>query len=185
MAEELGNMKLRSRLIILLFSLLLIGLGGVVAALALGWRLPLDQLMYALNILEGRWLLGLVGTILVLIGLLVFFDGLKPAPSTEGVIQELQLGRVVTTNQALESVVHKAVRQIRGVREVKPLIRVDTAGLTVLLRVVLSPEVKVPEIAQQIQESVRAQIRETIGAEVLEVRIKVDNIGFDPVARVE
>jgi len=95
------------------------------------------------------------------------------------------LGRVVTTVQALESVVHRAVRQVRGVREVKPLIRVEAAGLIVVVRVVLSPEVKVPEIAEQIQQNVKTQINDTIGTEVVEVRVKVDNIGYDAAARVE
>jgi uncharacterized alkaline shock family protein YloU len=101
------------------------------------------------------------------------------------VVRELKLGRVVTTVQALESVVHKAVRQVRGVREVKPLIRIDGAGLTVILNIVLSSDVKVSEIAEQIQENVKNQVNETVGVEVLEVRVKIDNIGYDATARVE
>jgi uncharacterized alkaline shock family protein YloU len=111
---------------------------------------------------------------------------MKSAPTTtEGVTQELKLGRVITTVQALESVVHKAVRQVRGVREVKPVIRIDTAGLVIILNLVLVPEVKISEIAEQIQENVKNQINQTVGIEVLEVRIRVENIGYDANARVE
>ena len=178
-------MKVKVRLVVSLFALLLIGLGGVTLAIALGWMVPIDQFMAALEQVQGRWLVGLVGAILILLGLVFFFDNLKSGPAPAGVIQELKLGRVVTTVGALESVVHKAVRQVRGVREVKPLIQVGAAGLIVTLRVVLSPDVKVKEIAEQIQENVKVQVNETVGTEVLEVRVKVDNIGYNTAARVE
>jgi uncharacterized alkaline shock family protein YloU len=185
MAEELWRMKLKAKLVLLLFSLLLFGLGVLVLGLALGWSLPLDQLVTTLNQVRGRWLVGLSGAILIFLGLVLFFDNMKASPAPEGVVRELKLGRVVTTVQALESVVHKAVRQVRGVREVKPLIRIDGAGLTVILNIVLSSDVKVSEIAEQIQENVKNQVNETVGVEVLEVRVKIDNIGYDATARVE
>ncbi|NLC06909.1 MAG: alkaline shock response membrane anchor protein AmaP [Syntrophomonadaceae bacterium] len=178
-------MKVKARLLVSLLSLLLTGLGVLAIAISLGWMVPIDQLLSVLNQTQGKWLVGLVGAVLLLLGLILFFDSFKTAPVPQGVIRELKLGRVVTTVQALESVVHRAVRQVRGVREVKPLIRVEAAGLIVVVRVVLSPEVKVPEIAEQIQQNVKTQINDTIGTEVVEVRVKVDNIGYDAAARVE
>jgi len=178
-------MKLKAKVGLLLFALFLMGLGIVFLGLALGWRLPIDQLLATLSQVKGRWLVGLSGAILIFLGIVVFFDNLKSASTPEGVIQELKLGRVVTTVQALESVVHKAVRQVRGVKEVKPIIRVDAAGLTVILNLVLVPDMKVSEIAQQVQENVKNQVSEIVGVEVLEVRIRVDNIGYDLNARVE
>ena len=178
-------MKVKARLLVSLLSLLLTGLGVLAIAISLGWMVPIDQLLSVLNQTQGKWLVGLVGVVLLLLGLILFFDNFRTAPVPQGVIRELKLGRVVTTVQALESVVHRAVRQVRGVRKVKPLIRVEAAGLIVVVRVVLSPEVKVPEIAEQIQQNVKTQINDTIGTEVVEVRVKVDNIGYDAAARVE
>jgi len=186
MAEELGKMKFLAKFELFLFSLLLLGIGILLLGFALGWMLPLDQLIATLRQAQGKWLIGLAGAVLVFLGLISFFDNLKSAPTTtEGVTQELKLGRVITTVQALESVVHKAVRQVRGVREVKPVIRVDAAGLVIILNLVLAPEVKISEIAEQIQENVKNQINQIVGIEVLEVRIRVENIGYDANARVE
>ena len=178
-------MKVKTRLLVSFLALLLIGLGLVALAISLGWMVPIEQLLNVLNQVQGRWLVGLAGAVLLLFGLILFFDNFRAAPVPQGVIRELKLGRVVTTVQALESVVHRAVRQVRGVREVKPLIRVEAAGLIVVVRVVLSPDVKVTEIAEQIQQNIKTQVNEIIGTEVVEVRVKVDNIGYDAAARVE
>lgn len=179
-------MKFKAKFELFLFSLLLFGLGILLLGLALGWMVPVDQLLAALGQVQGKFSIGLAGAVLIFLGLISLFDNLKSAPvNTEGVTQDLKLGRVITTAQALESVVHKAVRQIRGVREVKPVIRVDAAGLSVILNLVLAPEVKISEIAEQIQENVKSQINQIVGIEVLEVRIRVENIGYDAKARVE
>lgn len=183
--QGVEKVKLRSKIVILLFAFLLIILGVTTLALVFGWSDPIEYLVETLNTEEGRWLVGLAGGVLILLGLVLIPSSLGSKTASEGVVQELQMGRVVTTIPALEGVVHRAVRQVRGVKEVKPVIRINTEGVTVLLRVVLSPEIKVTDIAREIQENVKEQISETVGIQVLEIQIKVDKIGYNGPARVE
>lgn len=179
-------MQTKAKVMAAIYSLVFIALGALIVATALGWTVLLDQFQTTLNDPAGRWIVGLVGCLVILIALLIMYFSLKSdAPAEPGVIQELRLGRVVTTTAAIESVVRRAVRQIRGVKEVRPDIFVNPEGLNISLSVVLTPDVRVLEVTPQIQESVKDQISDIIGVNVPEVKIRVENIGYDAKARVE
>lgn len=179
-------MQTKAKVMAAFYSLAFIALGALIVAMALGWTALLDQFHSALNDPAGRWLVGLAGSLIILIALLIMYNSLKSsAPAEPGVVQELMLGRVVTTTAAIESVVRRAVRQVRGVREVRPDIIHTQEGLDISLSVVLTPDVRVLEVTPQIQESVKNQISDIIGVNVLEIKIRVDNIGYDAKARVE
>lgn len=178
-------MRMKGRILLGFYSLLFIAAGAVILAGVVTWPQLAAELERVFSTAESRWIAGLIGALFILIGLVGFWDSVRSAPVEEGVVQEMNLGRVTTTNAALENVVRRAVRQIRGVREVRPVIRPLPGGVDVFLRLILLPEVKVPEVAAEVQEAVKEQIRATVGVEVTEVRIRVDNITYDPTARVE
>ncbi|NPV26216.1 MAG: alkaline shock response membrane anchor protein AmaP [Firmicutes bacterium] len=178
-------MKLRDRIVVALCSILLIAAAGVVILQIFGWIFPLEYLLTTVADPNGRWVAGLVSGAILLIGLILFFDSLRYSEPVEAIVHETAMGQVRTSITALENVVRKAVRQVRGVREVKPLVRPLEHGVAVLLRVILIPEVNVPEVAEQIQNNVRKYLREIVGTEVLEIKVLVDNITYDVNARVE
>ncbi|NPV90390.1 MAG: alkaline shock response membrane anchor protein AmaP [Firmicutes bacterium] len=180
-------MQAKAKIIVVIYSLAFLALGAVVFAMAIGWTPAIDTLNTALSEQSGKIVVGLAGCAVILISMVLLFSGLKGKEERQenGVIQELKLGRVVTTTTAIDSVVRRAVRQVRGVREVRPLINITPNGLSLVLNIILSPDVKVPEVSPQIQENVRQQLFDIIGIDVLEIRIRVENIGYDPNSRVE
>lgn len=178
-------MRVKGRILLGFYSLLFIAAGAAVLAAVFTWPQLAGEIERFFSAAENKWIAGLAGALFILVGLIGFWESVRSAPVEEGVVQELALGRVTTTNTALENVVRRAVRQIRGVREVRPVIRPLPGGLNVFLRLVLLPEVRVPEVAAEVQEAVKEQIRSTVGVEVAEVKIQIENITYDPAARVE
>lgn len=178
-------MKIKDRIMVALSSLLLVALATVVILQILGWTIPFDYLTATFADPSGRWVAGLVSGAVLVIGVFLFFDNLRVSSPAEAIVHETAMGQVRTSIVALENVVRKAVRQVRGVREVRPLVRPMADGVSVLLRVVLIPEVNVPEVAEQIQANVRKSMLEIVGTEVLEIKVLVDNITYDANARVE
>jgi uncharacterized alkaline shock family protein YloU len=181
------KLQAKAKVIVSFYSLAFLALGGIIFAMAIGWTPAIDYLNTSLSEQNGRIVFGIIGCAIILVAMVLFFSGLKgqAVASEHGVTQELKLGRVVTTTNAIESVVRRAVRQVRGVREVRPLISVTPMGLSLTLNIILSPDIKVPEVSPQIQENVKQQLFDIVGVDVLEIKIRVENIGYDPNSRVE
>ncbi len=53
------------------------------------------------------------------------------------------------------------------------------AAVVAELTGVISPEVSIPEVSEEIQNAVKSYVRRVVGVEVAEVRIHVENISND------
>jgi len=179
-------MASKSKLIFIIYSILFILLGFWLVSAGLNWTQTISQVNSLLYHPGGRWLTSLAGALIIMVTVILMYSGLKTTREmSNGVTHELQNGRLTTTLTAIESVVRRAVRQVKGVREVRPVIQTENNTVNILLHVVLNPDVKVMDIGPQIQQNIRKQLTETLGIEVSGIEIKVDNVGFETQGRVE
>ena len=84
----------------------------------------------------------------------------------------------------LESVALKASRKIRGVKEVKALIRTDETGTSILLKVSVDGDTPIPSIVEELQTAVKKQLQSIIGIEIKEVNVKVTEVSHQQTARL-
>jgi len=169
--------------IIALYNLLLIGLSAIIIALALGFTEPLQWINQVLGTVQNRILGGSVGIILALLGFILLIRLFSSKKDPEVVVHDSIAGKVVMTVPAIKQIVLKAVKQVEGVREIKPEVTYGKNGVVVSLNLMVNPDYKIPEMTAQIQEKVSTLLEEVGGLKVAEVRIKVDDFAAKPAVR--
>jgi uncharacterized alkaline shock family protein YloU len=89
------------------------------------------------------------------------------------------MGDVHISLDAIKNLVEKTARHTRGVRGIKVRVNHDGQGLKVYLKAVVSPENNVPSVSEELQKKVHEYIRNTVGVELVDVKILVENISND------
>ena len=172
---------------------LLIGimaLGYMIAAvflvmISLGWTGPWNYIENYLLYTSNRWLLGLVGTVVFIAALTLFFGSVRTKPVRTAVIHETSLGLVNITIPALEHLVVKAARSVQGIREVKPLLKRTEGGLAVQLKVQVQPYIGIPGLTEELQTKVKEYLIKTVGITVNSIKVSVYKINWEAKNRVE
>lgn len=103
----------------------------------------------------------------------------------QAVVHDTDLGEVRISLDAVENLVRRVARSVKGVRDIRADVVQAPAGLVVDLRGVISPEVSVPEVSAEIQQAVRQYVRRVVGVDVAEVRIRVENIANEARRRLD
>lgn len=159
----------------------------IATAVALGVFLVLSGLL-------GRWVipsdlyvfvqpgvrepaLGVLG-VLVLAGLRLLWISLRPGAARGGhaVVDENVLGQVRIALTAIEGLVARIVGEVPGVRDVRPQAAADGERLAMRLKVTVTPDVHIPELAREIQQLVQEKVREVTGINITNVRVSVESI---------
>ena len=171
-------MRIVDRIILSLYTLLLTVLSVGVILLSLRF-ISLEQAASCLFYIYDQWQAALAGAIFLLVSIRLLLAGLRSRSSSDAIIHNNELGQVQISIAAVENLVEKAARHIKGVREVKVKVFLRDNGINIKLRTVISPECNVPEVAAQIQQKVYKHLQETVGVEAAQVEIKVDDISND------
>lgn len=139
--------------------------------------------------ISGKWEAALVGFVFFLISVRLLVTGVTPGKGRQTIIQETSLGQVQIALAAVENLVQKVTRQIKGVRSVKTYIVNTDQGICIHLKAVVSPESSIPSISDEIQNRVKNYINHVVGTQVADIRIFVEDIsnevGGKPRSRVE
>lgn len=179
------RMTLLDRLIVAFTALFTVAVAVIGGASALGWSGPgsLKPLFDPTGI--GPVELGLFSLLLLLAGLHVFFFAVQQERE-EGIRQETEIGHVRISLRAIENLVQRTARSVRGIKDVDVRVHPSPEGVAVALSLVVQPELPLPQISQEVGHLVRSKVRETVGVTVGDVAIDVRNIaGASRPARVE
>lgn len=103
----------------------------------------------------------------------------------QAVVHETALGDVRISLDAVENLVRRVARGVKGVREVRPAVTLANGALVVELRGVISPEVSIPDVSEEIQTAIRSYVKRVVGVEVAEIRLHVDNISNEARRRLD
>lgn len=169
------------------FVIALLSLG--IVAIALNW-VSLDLLWTSLQLnIYGKWEVALIGFMFFLISVRLLVTGVTTGRGRQTIVQETSLGQVHIALAAIENLVQKVTRQIKGVRSVKTYIVNTDQGICIHLKAIVSPESSIPNISDEIQNKVKNYINHVVGTQVADIRIFVENIsnevGGKPRSRVE
>ncbi len=169
-----------------IFAILTIIFAGIVLALALGWVIPQEYLQSVLSISDNRWIIGVVSGLVILLALyMIVVASRGTGQHRELMIQDTSLGRVDISVPALEDLIRRASRQVREIREIRPVLQYEKDGVVVVLHLNVSPDANIPVITQEVQEAVKNYLEEKAGIRVLQVQVLVASVSFESRARVE
>jgi uncharacterized alkaline shock family protein YloU len=173
-------MGIIDRIILSIYTFLLafLSLGVILLSLRL---ISLDVVWTSLSYLCEQREAALVGTIFFLVSIRLLLAGLRTRSHKEKdpIVHHNEMGDVHVSLDAVKNLVDKIARHTRGVRGVKVIVSNDIQGLKVSLNAVISPESNVPTVSAEIQRRVHDYIKNTVGVELADVHILVENISND------
>jgi uncharacterized alkaline shock family protein YloU len=181
-------MGIIDRIILLIYTVLLIiiSVGVILISLRL---IPLELVWTTLSSTYGQWEAALMAGVFLLVSLRLLLASVRvnASKNKDAVVHHNDMGDVQITLDAIKNLVEKTTRHTRGVRDVKVYVRQSAEGLKVQLRIVASPESNVPAVSAEIQQHVHEYIKNTVGIELTDIHILVENISndFKPKQRVE
>lgn len=133
----------------------------------------------------GRLTVGIVGAAFLIVSGRLFLMASIRRRGGQAITHETELGEVRISLDAVENLVRKVARGIKGVREVRARVDQGSQGLAAEVRGTIAPDVSIPEVSEEIQSAVKSYVRRVVGVEVAEVRIHVDNIAGEARRRVD
>lgn len=154
--------------------------------LAFGWLAPLGYLRTSLQDIYGRALIAVLSSLFLVVSLRLLLYNTGRMPAKQAVVHETTLGQIKVSLHAVENLVKKVARQIKGVRDVKAYVFTNkTNDIEVQLRAVVSPEISIPAVAAEIQQTVKEYILDVVGVSVASVKVYIENISAEAKTRVE
>lgn len=172
-------MGLLDRVALLVYSLALTVLSAVFVAVAAGWEQPLEFIGTSLASVNGRWVTGIVSGVLLLVSIRFLAYVFTPRRRSQGIQHETELGHVHVRLDAVENLVKRAARQVRGVRDVRAKVGADESGISVRLKATVTPDTNIPEAAREIQQSLRTYVKNVVGVAVSGTDILIENISSE------
>lgn len=173
-------MNILNRLLLIIYTFGVMVVMFVLGLVTLGWTTPLDLLQIFISRNNERIIIGFIVVAFLIISLKFFIQALSSEKMpAHAVVQETGMGQVRVSVDALENLVYKVTGQIKGVREVKTRVACYPEGVSIFIRVILSPEVGIPQTSDEIQTRVKDYITEIAGIKVQSVKILVEDISSD------
>lgn len=172
-------MKGLTRFLMAVYSLAVMAVSLVLVGLAA--PLPfLDDFRTSFVQVYNNWPIALLGTAAFFLALWVLYLSLRPVERARTIDRQGEMGEYRISFEALENLVMQATRDITGVKDTRTRLSLKDGGLVISLRISTLPDLKVPELVEEIQLKVRDYVQETSGVDVAEVKVLVETITREP-----
>lgn len=162
------------------FFLAFLSIGVILLALQL---IPVDVVWTGLSRIYGQWEASLVGAVFLLVSVRLLLAGIRSRRGKSMVIHHTEMGDVQVSLRAVENLVEKTARHIHGVRGVNVDVTQGDHGLKVGIKAVVSLESNIPTVTAEMQAAVHKYIKNTVGVDLADVKIVVENISNEFKAR--
>ncbi|MCG0274982.1 MAG: alkaline shock response membrane anchor protein AmaP [Thermosediminibacteraceae bacterium] len=126
--------------------------------------------------LYGRWEIGAVAVLFLVGCLWILFSGLRNQKVPETVISSGELGNVSVSFNAIENLILKVASNIEKIKDVKVRLKHQEGSLLIMLKVILAPDTKIPELTSELQKMVKDYLESMAGISVKSVSINVEDI---------
>ena len=173
-------MNTRERLYSVVFALMLgataVGLGALATA-----YVPLDVVGTSLEAVHGNFQYVILAAMLLVAAVILLVLSLRRGQCVETLLQQGSLGEVRICFKAVETLVLKAAKGVKGIRETKTRIVYSENGLIIFLRAVTIPDHNIPQVTAELQAAVKEYVESTTGSSVLEIKVMIENVVSDAV----
>lgn len=171
-------MKIIDRIVLTIYTLALAFLSGLMVVVAILPERVQPHVFFeeAISTPKGRWLIGIIGAIFFMTSFRLIAVAFMRRGGGQPVLHETSLGMVSISLDAVENLVRKTARGVKGVRDIKAVVIHGKDGLRVHLTGTISPEVSIPQVSEEIQTAVRQYVKRVVGVELTDVRLEVENI---------
>ncbi|MCC2683244.1 MAG: hypothetical protein K0R75_143 [Paenibacillaceae bacterium] len=172
--------KVADRLLLFIYSLAIIVVSVYALMLAFGGITDKEageqlQYMYRNSAMQYTWIA--CSLVLLLISVRFFYLSVRRGRGqTPSIDQRTDYGDIRISLDTVENLSLRAANRIRGVKELKSRVKVSSAGLEVIIRMIVDGESPIPAMTEEIQASVKSYIEEITGIPVAVVSVFVANV---------
>ncbi len=124
----------------------------------------------------NSWAYAFLAIVVFIFALSAVIFSLCSGKRLKSVSKQGELGEYRISFVAFENLVFQSTEKIKGIRETKTRLFYDEKGLSIYLRVVVLPDVKIPELVAEIQQTVQDYLEEISGVTIAEIKVLVDSI---------
>ncbi len=176
-------MKFLNRLVMGLLGILFIA--AAVFMMGIYWNLInlAETGLEGMYLFEGHTVTAVASAVLLLLGLVLLLLSLTRSggsggrkDNTRSIVQYTETGDIRIALTAVENMVLRVSKQIKGIRDTETRVEYNTQGLLIYVKVRVLPDIEIPGLGSQLQEKVKEYVEEITGTSVAEVKVMVENI---------
>lgn len=173
-------MRLLSGLTLFFYTLVFFIVGGVLIIMAFNvvpQDLVIDTIMTVYASSNTRLAMGLVGSLLIFISILVVQITVGKMHREKTIAFENPDGQVTISLTAIEDFIKRALKQLPEVKELRPSVKAGKKGIKIINRVTLYSDINIPETTERIQNIVKTRVQDMLGVEEpINIRVHVVKI---------
>jgi uncharacterized alkaline shock family protein YloU len=139
----------------------------------------LGHITDVLTVWANNWLYALPFALLLGLSLWLFAVQFRVVDRDTGpssVVIQIEDGEVRIALAAIETLIHQAATQVRGVKEVKVSFFNRNEALGVYIKAIVTSEGSIPDLTAHLQKAVKDHIMRIAGIGIEEVKIMVENV---------
>lgn len=167
-------MSALDRVLLFVYTVALMVFAAVSLVVSVGYHQFFRAFELAYNTTQGRLATGAVSGLVLLASVRLMYSAF--AQPRAQVVHVTDLGEVRIAREAVEHLIQRVARQVRGIRDVRPRVAIAADAISARVRIWVSPDVNIPGLAGQLQEELRRAVREVVGVELTELDVAVENI---------
>lgn len=171
-------MNSREKLYLVVLALILGAAAAVLGGAALA-LFPAEVLRTSLDAVYGNFEYALAAVLLLALAVFILLFSLRRRECVETLLQQGPLGEVRICFKAVENLVLKSAKGIKGIRETKTRIVYTQPGLVIFLRAVTYPDQNIPQVTAELQAAVKEYVESATGSVVAEIKVMIENVVTD------
>jgi len=177
-------LKQIDKVFILIASALTLAWSAALFAVALGWNAGPPLSVTLITLYNRTWETVVVAGVLLLIA--VHLAGLVLRRGEEkAVVTETDLGRIRISFRAIENLVCRTVRGIKGVRDLDVKVLPRSGGVDIQIALIVEPGAVFTALADEVQQKVVQAVGETGGIVAGSVAVKIKAVASMARTRLE
>lgn len=174
-------MKFLDKLVLKIFSLIILVL-AVGLILVVTGIVPMTMIEEYVELLINyengiKIIIGVLGILMLLAIKGMFFTSKPENNGKDGIVLENTNGKLVISKESLENLIASVIKDIPGADTVSSKTILDRdKNLIVYVTAVVSKDVMIKDISNELQEKIKTAMKRTADLDVKEVNIKIKNI---------
>lgn len=133
---------------------------------------------------EKRVITGVVGLAILAVGCSLFFFSLRRFSREPSMSFQNPEGEVRVTFSAIEDFIKRLGGKLAEVREMRPQVLATREGLEIYNRIILEPNVNIPEATSRIQEIIKKHVKDVLGIkDIIAIKVLVIKIASEKMGK--
>jgi uncharacterized alkaline shock family protein YloU len=175
------------RFLLAVYMIVLIFAYSVFLFVPFGYPTLLQSAGFVYNVFERyQWYIFIGAILMIILNVKLLVDLFKGERTKNfGIIKYTSEGEVNISNDAIRSMVIKVATEVRGIKDLKVMIKPEKDKVNILVRTYIMPDINIPSTVKEIQENVKKYIEAMAEIPIGEVKVTIADIASSTQLRVK